>query len=295
MIDIKGLFQRDDRDNNRYVILNNCNGNIKIPHIEVLEMIIPKRRIYSSVFCWLSLMIGAKKEHCLIKSKNFSVMFSQDNKNIANIGVKAEEVAFFNNIIIPYIASEIFGLESVEYLLCNDDYNRKYLLTFDAKNEGEQFIECKEFFSEKSFEELLKLKNINERIQAMKKFIKDKGFDKKHIKKLEDQCITQLILKKFIEYKDDSLINMSLGYNETKKEARIMPIYDLDYSSGITNPEYEYGEEDNATEADNGKTDLKSVIEQYKDRKGIKEYLELIIKRYDMEKVFKKSKEKTRT
>ena len=100
MIDIKGLFQRDDRDNNRYVILNNCNGNIKIPHIEVLEMIIPKRRIYSSVFCWLSLMIGAKKEHCLIKSKNFSVMFSQDNKNIANIGVKAEEVAFFNNIII---------------------------------------------------------------------------------------------------------------------------------------------------------------------------------------------------
>lgn len=292
MQNIEGLFLRD---NNGYVVIKRENSMITMPNIDILKTNSQKRKVYSSVDCWIELIIGEQKEHCLIKNKNFDGMFENNNEIKANN--KAEEVAFYNNIVIPYIASEIFALESIEYLLCNDEsnYNRKYILTFDAKREGEQLIEWKEFFSDKSFGEMIRVKNTIERIEAMKKFLIDKDFDENIIKKLEDQCIMQFIFKKFIDYKDDSLINMSLGFNEIKKEARIFPIYDVDFSSGITNSIYVYGEGDNATEADNGKTDLKSVIEQFKDRKGLKEYLKLIIDRFDMEKVFEKSKERTRT
>lgn len=291
MINIEGLFLRD---NNGYVILNNQNGKVTMPYIEILEIEKTERKNYASVECWIYLMIDGKKEHCMIKNKTFDVLFEEDSE--CTTKVRAEDVAFYNNIIIPYISSEIFAIESIEYLLCNDetDYNRKYLLTFDAKREGEKLIEWKEFFHGKSFDEMLQIKNINERIEVMKTFARDKGFDEKTIKKLEDQCIIQFIFKKFIDYKDDSLVNMSFAYNETKKEARVFPVYDLNFASGITNSAYVYAG-DNETEADNGKTDLKSVIEQYKDRKGIKEYLKLIIERFDMEKVFEKSKEKTRT
>lgn len=203
-------------------------------------------------------------------------------------GKQGIEISKYNNIIVPYIGTEIFNIETVEYLFAKFSRgkqkipvnpNMEYLLTIDEKANGEEVWEGLNILSSED------IVSFSERLAQISKFLELRHISMHKIQEVMDELIRQEIFKKTVEYKDNHNGNWAIGIRD--RNPRVFPAYDFDFCSGIQNVKT------CETLLDNGKADLKSLIMQYRNLPWIKTYIEEVIHHFDMERVFKISYEKT--
>lgn len=246
--------------------------------------------MYVSAHSW----IGLKKccKFCLIKNFAYSSGTSAYNHFIKNNGEKGIEISKYNNIIIPYIATEIFNVDAVEYLFAKFargkqkipvNPNIEYLITLDEKANGEEVWEGLNILF---YNRAKDTSVFSERLEEIVKFLTLRHMSSHKIQEIRDEFIRQEIFKKAVEYVDNHNLNWALGIKDRK--VRVFPTYDFDFCSGIKNATIYQ------TLADNGKSDLKSFIIQYKDLPWMKIYMEEVIQNFDMERVFGVSYDKTK-
>lgn len=128
--------------------------------------------------------------------------------------------------------------------------------------------------------------DFSKRMEQIKVFLKLRHFSQAQIQSVTDEFIKQEIFKKTVEYRDNHNFNWGLGIDG--KNVRLFPAYDFDLCSGIRKEKPIY------TYCDNGKTDIKSFIEQYKDLPWIKEYLKGVIEKFSIEDVLQKITQETK-
>lgn len=244
---------------------------------------------YASAHVWIELKNA--NVQCLIKNLAYNSGNEVYNQFIKINGKEGKQISKYNNIIIPYIGSEIFNVETVRYLFAKFSKGRQkipvnpnieYLITLDEKLNGEEVWEGWNILSLNNGKDTLVF---SERLEEIVKFLKLRHIPTHKIQEVVDEFIRQEILKKTVEYADNHNGNWALGINE--KRIRVFPVYDFDFCSKIRSKNiYE-------TLADNGKSDLKSLIIQYKDLPWMKKYISEVVQGFDIEKVLYIASEKT--
>lgn len=244
---------------------------------------------YASAHAWIEL----KNTHtqCLIKNFVYNSTMGAYDEFIKRNGKDGIKICKYNNLIVPYIGSEIFSVDTVKYFFAKFARGKQkiptnprieYLVTLDEKINGEEVWEgINVLISNKSKDTILFSKRLNE----IKTFLELRQIPSHKIQEILDEFIRQEIFKKSVKYTDNHNVNWSLGLDG--KKVRLFPAYDFDFCSGIKNAKRI------ETLCDNGFMDLKSFIRQYKNLPWMKEYIGEIIQNYDMNMVFEKVNEKT--
>lgn len=264
------------RDNKGYVLLSN--NNYVPSKLDVED--------YEAVNSWIML---PEKTMAIIKNlpvSNHSADF------IHNMSEEHKNLLKYNNIVLPFVGKEVFGIDTAEYFLVKFTPEpqsisvipgQEYILTLDKRRTGEINWEGWDILVKTQIQDT---NSISERIRAITGFLKANKVHEHTIYEVKDEFIRQEIFKKFIGYVDNHNGNWSIGM--LGKSARAFPVYDFDICCGIQKP---YA---NITVSDNGRTDLKSLIEQYRGLLWIKTYLKEIISTFDMNTIFEKSYERTK-
>ena len=244
---------------------------------------------YASAHAWIEL----KKANvqCLVKNLDYNSVMGAYDEFIKINGKEGLKICKYNNVIIPYIGTEIFGVDTVEYyftkfssgkqkILTNP--NLEYLVTLDEKSNGEEIWEGTNILMDSNGEDTL---IFSERMDQLKKFLELRHIPTHKTQEILDEFIRQEIFKKSIEYVDNHNVNWSLGVNG--KMVRLFPAYDFDFCTGVKNKTiYE-------TKCDNGLSDIKSFINQYKEKVWMKKYIKEVIQDFDIDHVFETSEERT--
>lgn len=239
---------------------------------------------YSTANSWI-IMNGTY--NCLIKN-----LFSDIHPE--NINPELIQISKYNNVLLPFLAAEKFGIESVCYYLVKlpkidgTEINPgdTYLMTFDEKRRGEEVIEGVDILTdEKQLTEFF-----SERLSSVRNFLKLRKVPEHTIKKVEDELIRQEIFKKFVEYTDNHNRNWSIAVDG--KNVRPFPTYDYDLCCGVNYLDSILGKKiETKIEScdDNGETDLESFIMQYRNLPWMQTYLREILANLDIEEIFEES------
>lgn len=183
----------------------------------------------------------------------------------------------------PFIASYIaktLGVECAEITLAKKDRGYGRILSKNFLKDNEEIVtytENEEYISE----------NLNKIEEALRY----REFDKAEIEKVKFDYIKQEFISKLIGLKDQKADNSSLIVSEDEdgnKHVKMAPMFDLDYSFHIAKDIDLL-----VRKCDNGKEDIGSLIEQYKDYPGFKEFAKKSIETLDMKKIFKQMYENT--
>lgn len=244
---------------------------------------------YASANAWIELK--SLKTQCLIKNfaYNSGAIYYEDFVKLN--GEDGIRICKYNNIIVPYIGSEIFSVDTAKYFFVKFARGKQkiptnpkieYLLTLDEKLNGEEVWEGYNILMYNKGEDTLMF---SKRLEEIKKFAELRHIHTYKIQEILDDFIRQEIFKKTSNYVDNHNVNWALGIDG--KRVRVFPAYDFDFCSGIRNKNvYE-------TICDNKLSDLKSFIEQYKDLPWMKDYIKEVIQNFDIDNVFKFATERT--
>ena len=237
-----------------------------------------------------SMWINIKDKEYLIKNFTYDGGFTRRCDFIKYNGRANMHICKYNNLIVPYIGNIIFDIDTVKYFFVKFydkaegiKTNLEYLATFDEKIDGEELWEGANILNANKEGDT---EDFSKRMEQIKVFLKLRHFSQAQIQSVTDEFIKQEIFKKTVEYRDNHNFNWCIGIDG--KNVRLFPAYDFDLCSGIRKerPIYTY--------CDNGKTDIKSFIEQYKDLPWIKEYLKGVIARFSIEAVLQKVTQETK-
>ena len=185
----------------------------------------------------------------------------------------------------PLIASEIakqLGIDTAEYFLANQ-WNGKRIITPNVLKENEEMLHI-----DVDDEEVLKNNFISDSLKLIEELLITRRFSPEEIEKTKFEFLKQEFLAKVIGLKDQKPDNSPLIISideQGKKHIRMAPMMDYDYSFEIAEEE---GIRLTSRRADNGKSDIKSFMEQYKDYPEFKEFVEQAIQKFDMKAVFRK-------
>lgn len=240
---------------------------------------------YASAYAWITLK--NTQSQCLVKNFVYNSTMGAYDEFIKRNGKDGIEICKYNNLIVPYIGSEIFGIDTVKYFFAKFAKGKQkiptnpqieYLITLDEKANGEEVWEG---FNILTKDTVIFSKRLNE----IKKFLELRQIPSHRVQEILDEFVRQEIFKKSVNYTDNHNANWSLGIDG--KKVRLFPAYDFDFCSGIRNTKRI------ETLCDNGLMNLNSLIKQYMDLPWMKEYLAEVIRNYDMNVVFEKVREKT--
>lgn len=283
-LDYKIVKRRDDtkylkKDKNNNIILTQ--GQYELVTDEVGQ--------YASAHAWIELKSTCTQ--CLVKNFVYNSTMGAYDEFIKRNGKDGIKISKYNNLIIPYIGSEIFGVDTVKYFFARFTNGKQkipvnprieYLVTLDEKMNGEEVWEgINVLMINKSKDTIL----FSRRLSEIKTFLELRQVPSHRIQEILNDFIRQEIFKKSVNYTDNHNVNWSLGLDG--KKARLFPAYDFDFCSGIKNVKII------ETLCDNGMMDLKSLIRQYKDLPWMENYIKEVIQNYDINTVFEKIKEKT--
>lgn len=287
MKDDKNIINSQKRDETKK-LKRDKNSNIVLTQGQY-DLVTDEVGQYASAHSWIEL----KKANvqCLVKNLVYNSIMGAYDDFIKTNGKEGLKICKYNNIIIPYIGTEVFGVDTVKYLFAKfaigkqkilTNPNLEYLVTLDEKANGEEIWEGINIIMKNKGKDTL---IFSERLNEIKKFLELRHIPTHRIQEILDEFIRQEIFKKSVEYVDNHNVNWSLGING--KIVRIFPAYDFDFCTGIKNKNiYE-------TKSDNGLTDLKSFIDQYKEKTWMKKYIREVIRNFDMNRVYETSEEKT--
>ncbi len=195
-----------------------------------------------------------------------------------NSGV-TDKYSLYSSLIASYIAKNL-EVECADIAL--------------AKKESSYRIISKSFLKEN--EEIVTytedMEQISEYLEQMDEALRLRQFDESEIEKAKFEFIKQEFIAKLIGLKDQTADNSPLIVNtddEGNRHVRMAPMFDLDYSFQIAS-KFNFM---TVRKCDNGKDDIASLIEQYKDYPGFKEFAKKSLETLDMSKIFKQIYEKT--
>lgn len=72
---------------------------------------------YASAYAWITLK--NTQSQCLVKNFVYNSTMGAYDEFIKRNGKDGIEICKYNNLIVPYIGSEIFGIDTVKYFLPN--------------------------------------------------------------------------------------------------------------------------------------------------------------------------------
>ena len=130
---------------------------------------------YASAHAWIEL----KKANvqCLVKNLVYNSVMGAYDEFIKINGKEGLKICKYNNVIIPYIGTEIFGVDTVEYYFTKfssgkqkipTNPNLEYLVTLDEKSNGEEIWEGTNILMDSNGEDTL---IFSERMDQLKKFL----------------------------------------------------------------------------------------------------------------------------
>ncbi len=195
-----------------------------------------------------------------------------------NSGV-TNRYCLYTPLIASYIAKTL-GVKCADISLAKS-HNGYRIISKNFLNENEEivtYMRNSEFISKY-------LKNMNEALKLRK-------FDEGEIEKAKFEFLKQEFIAKLIGLKDQTADNSPLIIStdeDEHKHVRMAPMFDLDYSFQIAK-DFDYMI---VRACDNGETDIGSLIEQYIDYPGFKEFVQSSIENLDIKKIFKQIYEDT--
>lgn len=216
------------------------------------------------------------------------IMFTDGNKYISklplnqkgNSGVRSGACKYCA-LIASHIAKTI-GVEAAEVRLALN-HNGVKIMSKNFLTQNEELIEYGDYVTEGS---------ISAQLSQMEQTLRLRRFSDEEIKTAKFEFLKQEFLAKLIGLKDQSLSNSPIIVSVDKngiKHVREAPMFDFDYSFHI-------GEKsDNlpVRKCDNGRIDIGSFIEQYKDYPGFKEFVKKSLDSIDMDRIFRQIYEDT--
>ncbi len=184
----------------------------------------------------------------------------------------------YGPLIASYIAKNL-DIECADINLAKS-HNGYKILSKNFLKENEEII---------TYTENMML--ISEYLDKIDEALKLRKFSEVEIKKVKFDFIKQEFLAKLIGLKDQTADNSPLIISVDEyenKHIRMAPMFDLDFSFHIAK---DIGLL--IRQCDNGNTDIGSLIEQYKDYPGFKQFAKRSIEALDMEKIFKQIYDET--
>lgn len=173
-------------------------------------------------------------------------------------------IAKYNCLVMPEI--------SLEFILTPDFR--------DAKNK-EELIEGLDILSND------KIFHITEMINQIESYLIENGARIEDIEQCKRDFIKQTLFHKFIEHTDENNGNWGIVRNKYNR-FKLAPCYDLDCACRIQKTTKKM------RICDNGKTDLQSFVEQYKEENWFREYLEEVMQHISIQEVYERVEENTK-
>lgn len=184
-------------------------------------------------------------------------------------------------LIASYIAKQL-NIDAAEISLACA-YNGYRILSKNFLKPNEEIVTYTE-----DTEEAL----VSEQLRQMEEALRLRRFPTNEIEEVKFDFLKQEFVAKLIGLKDQKMENSPLVVSvdeEENKHVKMAPMLDFDYSFHI-------GEEVplmRVRKCDNGEVDIGSLIEQYKDYPGFKEFVINSMKSFDITRVFKRIFEET--
>jgi len=186
-------------------------------------------------------------------------------------------------IIASYIAKQL-NIDTAEYRLAKLADDQERIISRNFLNKNEEIIT----YSEEEVEN----PTISNEMEKMTQNLVLRKFEKQEIEKVKLDFLKQEFLSKLIDLKDqkpdNSPLIISLDENG-ERHVRLAPMTDYDYSFYIMPRHSKLPQR----MCDNGKTDIGSFIEQYKNYPGFKEFVKKCLCAFDMKKVYEQIYEDT--
>jgi len=180
-----------------------------------------------------------------------------------------------NIIYVPIIAAQIakkIGVEAADITIGTAKNGVPRLLSKNFLNTNQELI----VYTEDTAEIL-----ISEQLRELEKALKLRKFPESEIERTKLEFLKQEFVAKLIDLRDQTAENSPIIVEtdeKGQKHVKMAPMYDLDFSLGTSNIL--------ARKCDNGKEDIASLIEQYKDYPGFREFAEKSIQTLDISQLF---------
>lgn len=184
-----------------------------------------------------------------------------------------------NCIFSAFIASNIarnVGVEAAEISLAYKNKEQK-ILSKNFLKENEKFVSVLDDVEEQP---------ISVQLSCIEQYMRDNKCSQTEIDKTKFDFIKQEFVSKLIGLKDQTSNNTPLIESinsEGEKHIKLSPMFDLDYSFHIG----EGNEDLKIRKCDNGKDDIESLIFEFKDFPGFREFATNCVKNLNMEKILK--------
>ena len=189
-----------------------------------------------------------------------------------NLNEEKYNFSKYNAIIIQYLSKQ-FGIKSAQYYLATEKGNTRltYIITPSFLNKDEKLIEGNLIL--KNPMEL----NIDKIIKQIEAYGKDKNYNIEDIISIKHNFLKQTIFNKFVMQSDENNGNWAVVENGIN--AKFSPIYDYDCSCGVET------KTKHLRCSNNGNTEIKDVLEQYKEEKWLQKYVKDAISKVNFERV----------
>lgn len=194
-----------------------------------------------------------------------------------------EDLQWYNNILIPAILAQ-FEIEHAEYFL-GIEKGKRYIISPSFLKPNETLILGDEILDE---EFLLSGESccINERLNKIGDYLKQKGENDEFIKKQQLEHLKQVFAEKFIEMIDFHEGNWGIIESTQKKQCGMAPFMDYDNSC-------EKIENDNDNYVADRKSSLKDFIEYYREFPGFYEFVKKAYNNFNLRQAFQDSYNRT--
>lgn len=246
-----------------------------------------ERDIDSYATCLSWIMLDTSKMALI---KNF---FGDIYRN--RLSIDEYNLSKYNNILIPEIARQFQNDSAQYYFAKKQDSKNTYLLTMNFLQEElqEELIEGNDILLDdiSDNEEKLQRQAITELkistiLEKISNYLIKNNCNREDKENIEKGFIKQTIFNKFIGQTDENNGNWGI-IKDKYNRFRIAPIYDVDCSCNVNKLAKK------ERKSDNEKTDIESVIMQYKDLPWLKNYIEEVINNFNIQKAFEQSEENT--
>lgn len=209
-----------------------------------------------------------------------SIYISKLPLNYRGNSKSSDSYCMYNPLIASYIANTL-GVECVKVYLGKVHNGYVRILSKNFLRENEEIV---------TYTKDEKL--ISTYLSKMEEALRYRKFNESEIEQVKFEFIKQEFVSKLIGLKDQTAENSPLIVSidqEGNKHVRMAPMFDLDYSFQTAK------DMDNmiVRKCDNGKNDIGSLIEQYKDYPGFEQFVKESIETLDMKEVFKQIYEDT--
>lgn len=235
------------------------------------------------------------KKWILLRNMKMALIKSRvpDKEESGKYSQAEKEILIANNFLMPLLAKP-FQIESADYYnarFSNEDdkdfdSNQTYLLSPSFVRNNEELVHLANIVGENELQ-------VSAMLDKIEKWLKLRKCPQTDIERIKMDFIKQTIFNRYIDFSDEHNLNAGIIIDSDGTQgirARMAPAYDMDYSAGVYN---QFGRSAITfmRRADNGGTDLKSMILQFKDLPWMKQYLKEVMESINIPEAIEQAKQ----